>query len=381
MKRIVRRVIEKMDRIKNIIQGFLILTLILCFIPNNVLAEERDDGYFTIKDKKTGEIIFQTSRYVYIGDEYLNENNKLYRVISIDGDEGLAEFVEEVDLTDFLPSSTEQKDFPVTAEQSKRISVYHTHGDESYVPTDGAASIKNGGGILSVGEIFAKNLEEKGVEVLHSTRVHFPHDNAAYQRSRRTARELLQQGVDAQFDIHRDAIPPERYITDINGEKVARVRLVVGKQNPNYIANDNFAKQLKAAGDQIYPGLIKGIFYARGTYNQDLAPRSILVEVGTDKNDRQIAEKGAALFADVAARTLYGEDLKETPGPAGTTSPIKGETSAIGKTLLWLIVLTVIGIGGYMLITGGSWEEIKTKLSKFSTKEFANFLKKKKNRD
>ena len=38
-------------------------------------------------------------------------------------------------------------------------------------------------------------------------------------RSRRTAKELLQQGVDAQFDIHRDAIPPENYTTTINGEE------------------------------------------------------------------------------------------------------------------------------------------------------------------
>ncbi len=350
-------------------------------MTNIVLAEERDEGYFTIKDKETGEIIFETARYVYVGDEYLNEDNKLYRVIEIEQDTGFAEFVEEIDLSEYFPASKDGEDAEVLAAQNKKISVYHTHGDESYVPTDGSASIGTGGGIIEVGRIFAEVLRNKGVKVIHSTRTHVPHDNAAYMRSRRTAKELLQQGVDAQFDIHRDAIPPENYATTINGERTARVRLVVGRQNPNQPANDNFAKQLKSVGDRVYPGLIKGIFYGKGSYNQDMAPRTILVEIGTHENDRAMAERGAALFANVVNRTVYGEDESKTPGPGGTAEPISGEASSLGKTILWIIILAVLGIGGYIVITGGSWNEIKSKLQRFANKEFADLFNDRKRKD
>ena len=68
---------------------FIFLITLLLIMTNIVLAEERDEGYFTIKDKENGEIIFETARYVYVGDEYLNEDNKLYRVIEIEQDTGL----------------------------------------------------------------------------------------------------------------------------------------------------------------------------------------------------------------------------------------------------------------------------------------------------
>ena len=47
--------------------------------------------------------MFETARYVYGGDEYLNEDNKLYRVIEIEQDTGFAEFVEEIDLSEYFP--------------------------------------------------------------------------------------------------------------------------------------------------------------------------------------------------------------------------------------------------------------------------------------
>ena len=76
-----------------------------------------------------------------------------------------------------------------------------------------------------------------------------------------------------------------------------QIRLVVGRQNQNMQANLDFAKQIKAYYDEKKPGLIKGIFMAKGNYNQDLAPRSILIEVGTHTNSLEAAQNGAAVFA------------------------------------------------------------------------------------
>ena len=52
---------------------------------------------------------------------------------------------------------------------------------------------------------------------------------------------------------------------------MTKVQIVLGRTNPNLKANEAFAKQVKAVVDKKYPGLIKGIFYGDGKYNQDLS--------------------------------------------------------------------------------------------------------------
>ena len=85
------------------------------------------------------------------------------------------------------------------------------------------------------------------------------------ERSRATVAELVQKAPDVIFDIHRDAIPrKEEYQKEVDGKKrSSQIRLVVGRQNPNHKVNDQFARRLKAIADELYPGLIKGIFYGK----------------------------------------------------------------------------------------------------------------------
>ena len=42
--------------------------------------DERVDGFYTLKDIKSGETIMRTARIIHPGDEYINSANKLYRV-------------------------------------------------------------------------------------------------------------------------------------------------------------------------------------------------------------------------------------------------------------------------------------------------------------
>ena len=74
--------------------------------------------------------------------------------------------------------------------------MYHSHGAESYVPSDGTESDPDGGGILDVGVSFVNALEDKGLNVVHNEDTHVPHDAGAYYRSRRTVEDLLTEGVD-----------------------------------------------------------------------------------------------------------------------------------------------------------------------------------------
>lgn len=187
------------------------------------------------------------------------------------------------------------------------IGIYHTHNDESYLPTDGTASVDGRGGIHRVGDVLGRRLAQHGFRVVKSEALHLPHDRGAYRRSRRTAVKLLPKNPLVLLDVHRDATPPEFYREVVDGEPVAQVRLVVGRENPFRRTNLSFARRLKAEADRLYPGLVKGIYYGRGDYNQDLGPRTLLIEVGAHTNSRVLAERGAALFATVVDRTLDRE--------------------------------------------------------------------------
>ena len=104
-----------------------------------------------------------------------------------------------------------------------------------------------------------------------------PHDINAYSRSRRTSVQALKDTPEAIFDIHRDSAPLSAYMTTINGVETAQVMIVIGRSNPNMNANLEFARQIKATADKIYPGLMRGIYMGRGDYNQDLYPRALPV--------------------------------------------------------------------------------------------------------
>src|SRR5690606_32180147 len=170
-----------------------------------------------------------------------------------------------------------------------------------YVPTSGRDS-EEYGDIHEVGKRLAESFEKMGYEVVWRDDSHLPHDGQAYLRSRRTASEISRRGPVTMLDVHRDAIPrPEEYLADVNGELISQVRLVVGRQNPNRDANLEYAKRIKAIADEKYPGLIKGIFHAKGNYNQDLGPRMILLEFGTHVTTLEQALRSTEMMAEVIA--------------------------------------------------------------------------------
>ena len=91
------------------------------------------------------------------------------------------------------------------------------------------------------------------------------------------------------------------YLANVNGTEMSQIRLVVGRQNQNREANLEYAKRIKAIADERYPGLVKGIFHARGNYNQDLGPRMILLEFGTHVTSLEHALRSVEPMADVIA--------------------------------------------------------------------------------
>lgn len=332
--------------------------------------DERTDGsYFTILDQR-GRIIDKTARVVYPGDELITESNHRYRVIRVVGDTAYAQLLGREKLEwrkDAKKAGSFPEALPVQAGQRNLIAVYHTHSDESYLPTDGTQSRPGDGGIFKVGEVFVEKLKSMGVRVDYTKQPHEPHDADAYRRSRRTAFRLVQKAPAAVVDIHRDGIPdPDVYIANVAGETVTKIRLVVGRQNQNMGANLDFAKRLKAYLDERYPGLVRGIFLAHGNYNQDLSPRSILIEVGTYTNNREQAQRGAALFAEALPRVL---------GIAVTPSYLAPGMLGAGADwlgILW-ILLAIGGIGfGFLWLSTGSLRGVRKRLEDFFVREWGS---------
>lgn len=341
------------------------------FIERGAEIERSDGGYYTIADEK-GKVLLQTAHTLSVGDEYIASDNSRYRIVEVKGDVARARLIGKD--VEFKPARFSkifalQNLLGLRGRGRNAIAVYHTHSDESYVPTDGAPSIYANGGIFKVGDSFSSRLKKLGIEVLHSKRPHDPHDANAYIRSRRTAVQLLQQNPMALVDVHRDAAPPDVYSTKIRGNPITRVKIVIGRSNPRFSANLQFAKQLKAELDRSQPGVVQGILLTKGNFNQDLSPRAILVEVGAHTNSRYAAQRGIALFADA---------LPKVVGVTGASPKVPAARSNRGDwmALFWGIVILGCVLAGYLLINAGGWRGAWEQLRGFFEGEFLDINRK-----
>ncbi len=359
-----------------------ILVLALLLTPVCVRAEEpeyQDDIVYKINDEAGAYLTSHAGR-VYQDDEYIAGDNKLYIITAVDdsmltatasyvGMETVGSRVETQSVFGAAAATNAPSASPGTTAAAnaspnasgggkKLVAMYSTHTDESYEPTDGTSSKTKGGGILDVGNALKKNLESKGVQVVYDETNHMPHDAGAYRRSRQTAEELLKKQPEALIDIHRDGIPdPKEYDKTIDGKPASKVRLEVGRSNPNADANRNFAKEIKATADKKYPGMIKDIFIGKGNYNQELYPQSILLEFGTVSTDKKRAEQSTQFMANVLNDVLFGGTAK------AETNVQQGNKSA-GKGVLWLIGGVIVAGVIYALAATGTFDGMKRRLAR-----------------
>lgn len=362
-----------------------------------------EPGYYKVYDSETDKILFQTAREVSKDDQYLSNDNKMYKINKVNkkNNTAEAEFVEDISLPEINKealaniklalggkASLESILTQAESEGERKIGIYATHSSESYVPTEGTESVDEGGGILKVAEKLKAGFESNGVNATFNNTLHNPHDAGAYKRSRRTATQLMrEQQPTSLIDVHRDAIPAKEYLTEIEGSPASQVRLVVGRRNQNFAANEETALKIKSLADEMYPGLVKDVFYGKGDYNQDLTPRAVLLEMGTHEIERERAEKSAGYMSEIITTALFGQTFKEgdqgaagaggAEGGAGTTgggTPEAASQSNTGAGTGIFAILAVVVLGGVgFLFLSNSGNEWKSKISNFK-EEFANFL-------
>ncbi len=343
--------------------------------PNTVNygLELTNGSYYTIVDEHNRPLDY-TAHYLYPGDELITADNMCYRITGVEGYTAHARLVgKEAEAALPLPGFNVRgaaSGSGKMAAQQPLVGIYHTHSDESYVPSDGASSIYAHGGVFDVGDAFADRLKQDGLQVLHSLRPHDPHDANAYVRSRRTAMDLLKKMPAALFDVHRDAAPASVYYTISNGQPATRVRFVLGRGDPHLSSNLQFAKEIKAALDKKHPGIIQGILLTQGNFNQDLSPHALLIEVGAQTNTKEQAEQGVKLFADGVASVLGAAG-----GAPGAGLPTAEANRAHWTSLIWMLAVVAAALAAYLYINAGSWRGAWDNIRRFFGSEFGNRLK------
>ncbi len=342
-----------------------LLAVLLLLLPVTAQAEEQVWTILTEDGARLTQVCYEPEA----GDEYISGDNGLYEIIDVQGETAVVARRGSVELpdVDWLDADAA---LPVSALGEKLIALYCTHSDESYEPSDGKYSNEERGSIYQVAQALADEIEDKGAETEVSDTLHHPHDAGAYRRSRQTAVQLLKSMPDALLDIHRDGIPdPDEYSTTIGGKDCSKVRLLVGRGNQNMEVNKEFALKIKAVADKVYPGLIKDIYMGKGTYNQDLAPHSILLECGTYTLEKENVLASMPMMADVIYRTMYGgvtgsagvSDVRGssrdeaggiTQGEAD--APMAESSDGAGSGILWVVGIAVIGAIVYGVVATGS---------------------------
>ncbi len=379
---------------------FSFLFVILGFATSTTLNIDVAHGadtaknYYTIyTDSSKSKVLFLKGGNINVGDNYLSTDNKYYEIESVDSNNktAVAKFLNDEKLPKIkLKSESKNGEQTASAKVTKKVGVYHTHNDECYFTPDGIDSVYGKGGIHDVGKKFVSSLEGLGISVNYNEDLHLPHNSGAYTRSQVSASELLDSGAQAIFDLHRDSTKRSEYLTKVDGKQMSSVRMVVGKSSANYEENKNFAYMIKSYADEVYPGLIKDIYFGKGNYNQQLTNRAMLFEMGCENIEKDLVLKTTPYLAKVVDVVLYGtedasessvadlsENSNEDVAVAGLVNNSSNGSANSNKTLY--VTLGVLGVlslifAGVMIFS----KRARYNVARFFSETFAGIFGKKK---
>lgn len=343
-----------MKKLFNFILVFVATLLIFPSFASSVAVADSPKNYYTVyKDSNKKEVLFLKGDEVSKGDMYLSGDNKLYEIESVDDKNktAIAKFLRDEEMPKYnITRNTSSK--KTANALKKKVGVYHTHNDESYYTPDGVDSVYGKGGIHDVGKALVNSFNKLGIETIYREDLHLPHNSGAYTRSQVTASSILNQGVDAIFDIHRDSTKRSEYLITLDGKQMSSIRMVVGSSSANFEENKKFAYSIKSYADSVYKGLIKDIYFGRGNYNQQLSTRAMLFEFGCENIEKDFAIRSAPYLAKVLDVVLYGSnnastislsDISTTGSGKADITGLVQNSGAVNSHQTLYIVLGVVG--------------------------------------
>lgn len=205
------------------------------------------------------------------------------------------------------------------------ILIIHSHGTEAYTPTADSMYKEYGGeyrtdnnkyNMISIGDRLTELLEAKGIQVIHDRTPYDKDDyNNAYKKSRAAVQKWLEEypSIKLVLDLHRDAAEnPDgtqwKAVTTVNGESTAKLMMVVASSPTNWKQNLGLAEKFSVLFNRTYGNMARSIVIKgnKSTYNQDLAMRSLIVEVGAAGNTHQEALNAMNVLAEAIVALSQG---------------------------------------------------------------------------
>lgn len=245
------------------------------------------------------------------GDKSQDRTDDDEKVIAEKG-ENIAKKTEEKKKT---KDKDDKKEESVKLSKKPLVIIYHTHSSESYMPykSSNYHREKEKGTVRDVGSVMKKTLEKKGIRVIHDKTLHDrPSYNESYNRSLETITALRKKYPSADYiiDLHRDAASSsvsEGKYTVIDGKRVAKFSLVVGQQNENYVELYDYAKKVSEKAEGMHNGFGGPIIERNYRYNEYVSNRSLLLEIGNNRNTIEEARLCGRYFAEVLVSIIKSE--------------------------------------------------------------------------
>ena len=207
----------------------------------------------------------------------------------------------------------------LVASGSPMVLIVHTHATEGFCE-DGATYCDTTGeyarskdatkNMIAVGKTLASELERLGISTLHCTVMH---DELQYKDSYRRSEESIKQYLEKYptirlvIDLHRDAVVQSdgdvvRPVTLHEGKAAAQLMCVVGSSYggencPNWEGNLALALKLRESLNVKCADLCRPPYLKSSTYNQELAPYSLLIEAGAGGNSLEEVQRSMVVLA------------------------------------------------------------------------------------
>ncbi len=205
------------------------------------------------------------------------------------------------------------------------VLIFHTHTSECYQILDKDNYLKSFSSrttdleqnMVRIGKEIAEQLEKAGIGVIHDTTIYDAKYSGAYERSGEAVDEYLKKypSIQVVLDVHRDAIQTSQTskikpVTTIGGKKAAQIMTITGCEGgditdfPNWQDNLTFAMHLQKTAEEMYPTLMRPLFFCNRKYNMYKSKNSVLLEMGSDANTLDEAAYSGRLIGNVLATML-----------------------------------------------------------------------------
>ena len=220
-----------------------------------------------------------------------------------------------------------ERDVTSAATQEPLVLVLHTHTSEGYLSHTAPYLEGDLGKItytkneeqnmLAIGKAFIAALHKNGITAIHCTVMHDASGLAgSYERAAQSIQFFREHYPSIRYvvDLHRDAILTNegeyvRAVTEIDGQNVAQILPVIGSNaggwaHDGWEGNLALALQMRQALNQNDTSLCRPVMLRNNTYNQEMAPFAILLEIGTGANSIDEAVAAATLAGEAFARVI-----------------------------------------------------------------------------